>query len=83
MALDSGKTTQGVDKSYEALISKFGNELTALESRADDVEKALMPSLGLEKSRKIGQAVLLMQEEKLELKAGYDGQYGEVGLPKN
>ncbi len=82
MAMERGPKTQGVELAYDKLLEKFGNELKVLQSGPQEVENALLPSLGLEKSRKIRQALSLMQQEKLELKAGYDGQYGEVGLPR-
>ncbi|VVB56759.1 Uncharacterised protein [uncultured archaeon] len=81
MALERGAKTQGVEEVYEKLLEKFGSELKALQAPAPEVENALMPSHGLEKSRKIRQAIELMQTEKLQLKPGFDGQYGEVGLP--
>lgn len=81
MAVDRGAKTKGVEEIYEMMILAFGNEISALQAKPEEIEKKLAEKVGQAVSKKISNAVLLMQKEKLELKAGFDGQYGEVGLP--
>ncbi len=83
MALGQGAKTQKVERAYDALITAFGNEIAALEAKPQEIGKKMAGKIEPAVSKKISNAISLMQQEKLELKAGYDGQYGEVGLPKN
>jgi len=82
MALDRGAKTKGVEEAYEIIVNAFGNEMAALEAKEQDVESGLMAGgFDATNAKKIANAISLMQSEKLELKPGFDGQFGEVGLP--
>ncbi len=83
MALGRGAKTQGVEGAYDVLAEAFGSEMGALEAEPAETEKRLAKKLGPEVSKKIAHAIFLMQKEKLELRPGFDGQYGEVRLPEN
>ena len=81
MALGQGAKTQKVEKAYDALIAAFENEIAVLEAKPQKIQEKLAGKIDAEILKKISNAVSLMQEEKLDLRPGYDGQYGEVGLP--
>ncbi|MCL6088780.1 MAG: endonuclease Q family protein [Candidatus Marsarchaeota archaeon] len=82
MALERGAKTQGVEGAYDLLVEEFGSEMGALEAEPAEIERKLAKKLGPELSKKIAHAISLMQKEKLELRPGFDGQYGEVRLPQ-
>jgi uncharacterized protein (TIGR00375 family) len=82
MALGRGEKAKEVEDAYYAILGIFGNEIAALESSPKEMEEKLQKNLEIEKCKKISKAVFLMQQEKLELNAGFDGQYGEIKLPE-
>jgi uncharacterized protein (TIGR00375 family) len=62
---------------YNELIGKFDNEFNILlnVSRSDFVFKGV--------SSNLAELILLARENKLEVKPGFDGEYGKVILPEN
>ena len=73
-SLGLGKSTKTVKGIYEKLTSYFGNEFRILLD---------IPLGDLEKSAdgKIARSIIKVRDEKVEIKPGYDGVYGEVRIP--
>lgn len=68
-----GKAAAGVEREYQLYLSKFGTEFDIL-LRASDKElyKGLAP--------KVAEGVLLARQGKVNIKPGYDGEYGKVAV---
>jgi len=73
-SLGLGKRTKTVKGIYEKLTTYFGNEFRILLD---------IPLGDLEKSAdgKIARSIIKVRDEKVEIKPGYDGVYGEVRIP--
>lgn len=71
--LASGMATQKTWREYNSLIKEFDNEYNILLN---------VPEIELKKitTDKIAQTILKNREAKLKVKAGFDGEYGEVIL---
>lgn len=66
---------QAVMKEADALIDKFGNELSVLlETSENELAKVT--------HEKIARVIILNREGKIHVKPGYDGEYGVPELPK-
>lgn len=68
-----GKASQAVEREYRSIISKFGNEFNILLRLSKDQLLAGLPP-------KIAQGVLRVREGKVNIKAGYDGDYGIISI---
>ena len=66
-----GKASVSVERDYRTLVAKFGTEFEILlKAKKEDLLKGLPP--------KIAEGVLRVRERKVDIKAGYDGEYGEI-----
>jgi uncharacterized protein (TIGR00375 family) len=69
-----GKSSQAVEKDYLAAVAKFGTEFEILlRAPKDDLLKS-----GI--SPRIVEGIMRMRAGKVEIKAGYDGEYGIISL---
>ncbi|MFA6349828.1 MAG: endonuclease Q family protein [Candidatus Omnitrophota bacterium] len=68
-----GKASQTVEREYRGCLSKFGTEFEIL-LKAD--KKDLIKNL----PAKIAEGVIRMREGKVNIKAGYDGEYGTIDI---
>ncbi len=68
-----GKVTQAVEREYRSLISKFGTEFNILLKvpKEDLIKNA---------PERIAEGIIRMREGKVNIKAGYDGEYGIISL---
>lgn len=74
-ALNQGVNTIEVEKEYEKLIKKFGNEFNVLLNvTREDLEKIT--------SREIAEGVERARKGSVFIKPGYDGIYGKISLFK-
>ena len=74
-ALNQGVNTIEVEKEYEKLIKKFGNEFNVLLNvTSEDLEKIT--------SREIAEGVERARKGSVFIKPGYDGIYGKISLFK-
>ncbi|MFH1354937.1 MAG: endonuclease Q family protein [Candidatus Omnitrophota bacterium] len=68
-----GKTSVAVGKDYRMAIAKFGTELGILEKvPKEQLFKGLPP--------KVAEGVLRVREGQVDIKAGYDGEYGTISI---
>jgi len=68
-----GKSSQAVARDYHSLVSKFGTEFDILLSLSkEDIAKEIPP--------RIAQGILKVREGKVDIKAGYDGEYGIISI---
>ena len=68
-----GKGSLTVEKEYRASIAKFGTEFEILLfAPKEEILKSLPP--------KIAQGVLRVREGKVDIKAGFDGEYGTISI---
>jgi uncharacterized protein (TIGR00375 family) len=68
-----GKTSVSVERDYRSLVANFGTEFEILlKAKKEDLLKGLPP--------KIADGVLRVREGKVQIKAGYDGEYGEIAI---
>jgi uncharacterized protein (TIGR00375 family) len=68
-----GKTSLGVERDYRGIVARFGSEFEILmRAKKEDLEKN-MPA-------KIAEGVLRVREGKVNIKAGYDGEYGIASI---
>lgn len=70
--LKVGPSSGKVDKEYRRLLAKFGSELRILRETPPDRLEPDSPLLAL--------ALRRMREGEVEVKPGYDGEYGAVSL---
>jgi uncharacterized protein (TIGR00375 family) len=71
--LQVGPKTQKVSQAYRAAIEALGPELRILqESELKDIERAGIPLLA--------QAVQRVRENRIDIRPGFDGEYGQVRL---
>jgi len=68
-----GKGSVAVEKDYRAAIAKFGTEFEILlGATKDELMKGLPPN--------IADGVIRVREGKVDIKAGYDGEYGTISI---
>jgi PHP family Zn ribbon phosphoesterase len=68
-----GKGSIAVEREYRAYIAKFGTEFEILlRASKEDLLKNLPP--------RVAQGVLRVREGKVNIKAGYDGEYGVISI---
>jgi len=68
-----GKASVAVEKDYRTFISKFGTEFEILlKASKEDLLKSL--------PTKVAEGVLRVREGKVNIKAGYDGEYGIISI---
>ena len=68
-----GKASVAVERDYHSCLAKFGTEFEILmRAPRQDLMKGLPP--------KIAEGVLRVREGKVEIKAGYDGEYGIISI---
>jgi len=68
-----GKTSVGVERDYHSCLAKFGTEFDILmRASKEDLLKGLPP--------KIAEGVLRVREGKVNIKAGFDGEYGIISI---
>lgn len=71
-----GKGSVAVMKDYHSVITRFGTELEILlRVPKEDLLRALPV--------RVAEGVLRVREGKVDLKAGFDGEYGEVSILKD
>ncbi len=68
-----GKASVAVEREYKSIISKFGNEFNILLRLSRDQLLAGLPP-------RIAEGVLRVREGKVNIKAGYDGDYGVISI---
>jgi uncharacterized protein (TIGR00375 family) len=74
-SLGVGSNTRAVIDTYDKITSHFGNEFRIL---LELPEKDLLASM----EQKIARAVIKVREEKVEIRPGYDGVYGQILIPE-
>ena len=68
-----GKNTVSVEREYRGLLAKFGTEFAILlKAPQEDLIKG-MPV-------RIAEAILRMRQGKVNIQAGFDGEYGVISL---
>lgn len=67
------KTSQAVEREYRSCLAKLGTEFEILNKVPRDI---LMKSL----APKIAEGILRVREGKVNIAAGYDGEYGKVSI---
>jgi len=67
------KTSLGVQRDYHTYLAKFGTEFDILlRASKEDLLKGLPP--------KVADGVLRVREGKVNIKAGFDGEYGTIAI---
>jgi len=67
------KSSQAVEKEYHISLSKFNTEFEILlKASKEDLIKNLSP--------RVAEGVLRVREGKVNIQAGYDGEYGKVSI---
>jgi uncharacterized protein (TIGR00375 family) len=67
------KTSVAVERDYRILVAKFGTEFEILlRASEEDLRKGLPP--------KVAEGVLRVRQGKLNIKPGYDGEYGIISI---
>ncbi len=72
-ARGQGVATQGVERDYRSAIAKFGTEFNILLKAAPEELLSGLPS-------RIAEGVLRVRKGKVNILAGYDGEYGKISL---
>lgn len=68
-----GKASIAVERDYRACLAKFGTEFEILmRASKQDLLKGLPP--------KVAEGVLRVREGKVDIQAGYDGEYGIISI---
>ncbi len=68
-----GKKSVAVEREYRACVTKFGTEFDILLRASKDELLKGLPS-------RIAEGVLGMREAKVNIKAGFDGEYGTISI---
>ncbi len=72
-AIGRGPNTKTAQRSYDALVSAFGNELAVLtEAPVPDIAKAA--------EERVAEGVARVRDGKVAIEPGYDGEYGTVRI---
>ena len=67
------KTSVGVERDYRSYVARFGTEFEILlRASREDLLKNLPP--------RVAEGVLRVREGKVNIKAGYDGEYGIISI---
>jgi uncharacterized protein (TIGR00375 family) len=67
------KTSVAVERDYRSILSKFGTEFDILlRVSKEDLFKGMPP--------RVAEGVLRVREGKVNIKAGYDGEYGVISI---
>jgi uncharacterized protein (TIGR00375 family) len=67
------KTSQGVEREYRSCVSKLGTEFEILTKiPKEDLIKSL--------SSRIAEGILRVREGKVNIQAGFDGEYGKIAI---
>jgi len=75
-AIGIGKETAGVQREYNTLIQRLGNEFAILlEIPEEEIKKSC--------SSKIAKGILKARKGEVEVLPGYDGEYGKVKILKD
>jgi uncharacterized protein (TIGR00375 family) len=74
-SLKVGSNSRAVIDTYNKITSHFGNEFRIL---LELPEKDLLASM----EEKIARAVIKVREEKVEIRPGYDGVFGQILIPE-
>lgn len=69
----TGKRSVAVEREYRACVTKFGTEFDILLRASKDELLKGLPS-------RIAEGVLGMREAKVNIKAGFDGEYGTISI---
>jgi len=68
-----GKGSQAVEKEYRTAVVKFGTEFEILlRASKEELLKGLPP--------RVAEGVLRVREGKVDIKAGFDGEYGTISI---
>ena len=67
------KTSQGVEREYRSCLAKLGNEFEILTKIPKEVLMKNLPS-------KIAEGILRVREGKVNIQAGFDGEYGKIAI---
>jgi len=67
-----GKSSQAVQVKYYEIIQQIGSELDILEGKKDRLLAVNYPD--------IYQAVMAMKDGQVDIKEGFDGQYGQISV---
>jgi uncharacterized protein (TIGR00375 family) len=68
-----GKGAQAVERDYRSSVAKFGSEFEILlRASKEDLLKGLAP--------RIAEGVLRVRDGKVNIKAGFDGEYGIISI---
>jgi PHP family Zn ribbon phosphoesterase len=68
-----GKGSMAVERDYRGFLAKFGTELNIL---LNATEAELLKGL----PARVAQGVLRVREGKVNIKAGFDGEYGTISI---
>jgi uncharacterized protein (TIGR00375 family) len=74
-SLGVGSNSRAVIDTYDKITSHFGNEFGIL---LELPEKYLLASM----EEKIARAIIKVREEKVEIRPGYDGVFGQILIPE-
>jgi uncharacterized protein (TIGR00375 family) len=74
-SLGMGSSSRAVEETYSKLTTYFGNEFIIL---LETPEKDLLVSM----EERIAKAIIKVREEKVEIRPGYDGVYGQIMIPE-
>jgi len=67
------KAAQSVEREYRAVLAKFGTEFEILTKVSKEgLTKGLAP--------RVAEGILRVREGKVNIKAGYDGEYGIISI---
>jgi len=68
-----GKNSVAVEREYRSLISRYGTEFEILlKAPHDDLSKHL--------PKRVAEGIMRMRQGKVNIEAGYDGEYGIISL---
>ena len=67
------KTSVAVERDYRGYLAKFGTEIAILaQASKEDLIKSLPP--------RVAEGILRMRQGRVNIKAGFDGEYGVISL---
>jgi PHP family Zn ribbon phosphoesterase len=67
------KTSVGTERDYRAYVAKFGTEFEILLRASEENLKKNLPP-------KVAEGVMRVRKGKVNIKAGYDGEYGIISI---